>query len=148
MSDITNDNIENENKSVMIWSRYPADINELIYVVRDLAENIYTALKPGLPQCIYQLKLYNELLKKGFQLQAGTCAVSDNEDGISDREAIIVNGILVIEFYVRGKRESFHSDVGRSKHETERHTRGMLVDFSDGIQSDRVMIVDRVPVYH
>ncbi len=42
---------------------------KLISEVINIASHIHLMLKPGLPKCVYRLKLYNVLLKKDFQRQ-------------------------------------------------------------------------------
>ncbi len=59
----------NTDKTNSIWCNFLTYISKLISKVINTASNIHLTLKPGLPKCVYRLKLYNVLLKNDFQRQ-------------------------------------------------------------------------------
>lgn len=61
-------------------------------------QKIYLELGEGLPDCVYQLKLHNELTKQGFQLQAEKVMLNHSIKPESARSLMVTNDVLVSEY--------------------------------------------------
>ena len=78
------------------------DLEELTNTVMMALQQVYMELGEGLPDCVYQLKLHNELLKKGFQLQEEALALDHYAENEPVRSQAIINEVLVIEYTTGG----------------------------------------------
>lgn len=74
------------------------DLEELTNTVMMTLQQIYLELGKGLPDCVYQLKLHNELIKQGFQLQEEALTIEDCAQNEAARSQVIINEVLVIEY--------------------------------------------------
>lgn len=83
------------------------DLEELTNTVMMTLQQIYLELGKGLPDCVYQLKLHNELIKQGFQLQEEALTIEDCGQNEAARSQVIVNEVLVIE-YTTGSNGTDH----------------------------------------
>ena len=78
------------------------DLEELTNTVMTALQQVYLELGKGLPDCVYQLKLHNELIKKGFQLQEKALTIDHCTENKPVRSQVIVNDVLVIEYTTAG----------------------------------------------
>ncbi len=124
------------------------DIDKLASAVMASIKNIYKTLKPGLPKCVYQLKLYNDLLKKGFKLQMEMSMLNRAVKYEVTRELIIVDEILVIECVVDNEIIDHHQKRVMFDLENNSYAKGLLINFSDEIQKDMITVIDRSSVFH
>ncbi len=138
----------NSDKKNAVWRYSSADNYELIFDVINAAKNIHAILKPGLPKCVYQLKLYNDLLKKGFQLQTEMSALNLAVKQESRRELLIVNESLIIECIVENKIHAHYHKKIMFDLENNGYTKGLLINFSDEMQSDIVTTGKHCSVFH
>ncbi len=138
----------NSDKKNAVWRYSSADNYELIFDVINAAKNIHAILKPGLPKCVYQLKLYNDLLKKGFQLQTEMSALNLAVKQESSRELLIVNESLIIECIVENKIHARYHKKIMFDLENNGYTKGLLINFSDEMQSDIVTTGKHCSVFH
>ncbi len=74
------------------------DLEALTNTVMMALQQIYLELGTGLPDCVYQLKLQNELIKKGFQLQEEPLTLDHYAENDPVRSQVIINEVLVIEY--------------------------------------------------
>lgn len=122
--------------------------NELIFNVIDSAKIIHMALKSGLPKCVYQLKLYNDLLKKGFRLQTEMSALNLAVKQEAARELLIVNESLIIECIIENKiHDHYHKRIMFDL-ENNAYAKGLLINFSDELQSSVVTTISHCSVFH
>ena len=138
----------NSDKKNAAWCYSSADNYELIFDVINSAKNIHAILKPGLPKCVYQLKLYNDLLKKGFQLQTEMSALNLAVKQESSRELLIVNESLIIECIVESKIHAHYHKKIMFDLENNGYTKGLLINFSDEMKSDMVTTEKHCSVFH
>lgn len=124
------------------------DIATLIFEVNESARKIHRTLKAGLPKCIYQLKLYNDLLKKGFQLQTEMSVLNLAIKHEAERELIIVNGSLVIECIVEESTDHQYRKKVMFDLENNGYDRGLLINFSDELQSQMIATAKHNPAIH
>lgn len=138
----------NSDKKNAAWCYSSADNYGLIFDVINSAKNIHAILKPGLPKCVYQLKLYNDLLKKGFQLQTEMSALNLAVKQETSRELLIVNESLIIECIVENKIHAHYHKKIMFDLENNGYTKGLLINFSDEMQSDMVTTGKHCSVFH
>ena len=69
-------------------------------------QQIYLELGEGLPDCVYQLKLQNDLTRKGFRLQAEEAMLNHSVKPELVRSIIVINEALVNE-YVTSSRATY-----------------------------------------
>jgi len=148
MNNIVHISLEDRNKTNPASGNFPTGVDRLIIDVVASANDIHHALKPGLPRCVYQLKLYNDLLKKGFQSQTEMSALNIAVTQEADRELIIVNEVLVIECIVE-------TDINDRCHkkimfdlENNGYEKGLLINFSDPVQCDVIKRKSHAPMFH
>jgi len=141
-------NIDDENITASSWTYTSADIEKLTFDVIESARNIYQSLKPGLPKCVYQLKLYNDLLKKGFHLQTEISALNIAVNGELDRELIIVNETLVIECIVEDITSGHHRKRVMFDLENNGYKNGLLINFTDDMRSEMLTASNHYSVFH
>ncbi len=124
------------------------DIDKLTYVVISSAKSIYSKMGPGLPKCIYQLNLYNDLLKKGLQLQTEVSMLNHCVKNETDRELIIVNEKILIECVVEDDINYHFQKRLMFDLENTSHTKGLLINFHETKQDDMITVVDITSVFH
>lgn len=124
-----------DDKKNSTWAYRSTDIDKLIIEVMQAGKEIHLALKQGLPKCVYQLALYNDLLKKGFHLQTEMSVLSLALKKEAARELIIVNDILVIECVVESKIHSHHHKRIMFDLENKAYIKSLLINFSSEMQS-------------
>ncbi len=148
MNNIVHVNFDDKNKTRSTSYFSSTDSEKLMSYVIESAKNIHMMLKPGLPKCVYQLKLYNDLLKKGFQLQTEMSALNLAVKQETARELIIVDESLIIECVVenqisRHQHKRIMFDLENNGYET-----GLLINFSDEIESEMVTVLNHGSVFH
>jgi len=149
MNNIVSINTKNNNDRTGTGCRYSTtDIENLIFEVTESARNIHRTLKAGLPKCIYQLKLYNDLSKKGFQLQTEMSVLNLAVRQEAERELIIVNGLLVIECIVENRIDGQYRKRVMFDLENNGYARGLLINFSDELQSHMIATLNHNPAIH
>lgn len=111
------------------------DINKLTNDVIKEASCVKQTLKPGLPKSVYQLKLLNHLIKKGYHLETETSMLNYCVEDEPQRELIIVNGILVIECIVGVKAINHHQKRIMFDLQNNGHAMGLLINFNTDIQN-------------
>lgn len=148
MNNILHINSDNKNNTNTTWCYSASDNNKLIFDIIESAKTIHTILKPGLPKCVYQLKLYNDLLKKGFQLQTEMSSLNIAVRQETARELIIVNECLIIECIVESEiNDHYHKKIMFDL-ENNGYAKGLLINFSDEMQSDMVTTINHCSVFH
>jgi len=148
MNNIVHINFDNKNKTLSDWPCSSTDIDKLIFDIIDSAKNIHHLLKPGLPKCVYQLKLYNDLLKKGFQLQIEMSVLNLAVKQETARELIIINESLIIECLIEDKINDHHHRRIMFDLENNGYVKGLLINFSDEMQSNMVSTINNHSVFH
>jgi GxxExxY protein len=141
-------NFDDKNKTATSWSYTSADIEKLTFDVIESARNIFQTLKPGLPRCVYQLKLYNDLLKKGFHLQTETSALSLAVSREFERELIIVNGTLVIECTIENETLNDHRKRVMFDLENNGYTNALLLNFAGDMHCEMITVSNHHSVFH
>jgi len=141
-------NFDDKNKTASSWTYTPADLERLTFDVIESARNIFLTLKPGLPRCVYQLKLYNDLLKKGFQLQTEMSALNLAVSREPERELIIVNEALVIECIVEDEANHQYRKRVMFDLENNGYTNALLLNFTDDMHSEMITISNHHSVFH
>jgi len=149
MNNIVSINTKNNKNRTGSGSCYSStDIENLIFEVTQSAANIHRALKAGLPKCVYQLKLYNDLLKKGFRLQTKMSVLNLAVKQEAERELIIVNDSLVIECIAENAIDERCRKKVMFDLENNGYARGLLINFSDEIQSHIIATVKHNSAIH
>ncbi len=143
-----NSDDNNTDKTNSSWCYSSTTINNLIIEVTESARHIHQTLKPGLPKCVYQLKLYNDLLKKGCQLQTEMSVLNFAVKQEAVRELIVVNSSLVIECIVETQINSHDHKRVRFDLENKGYSRGLLINFSDELQSNMIATINHSSVLH
>lgn len=134
MNNIVHINLEDKNKTNPASGNSSTDVDRLLIDVVASANDIHHSLKPGMPGYVYQLKLYNDLLKKGFQLQTEMSALNIAVTDEADRELIIVNEVLVIECIAGTDiNDHCHKKIMLDL-ENNGYEKGLLINFSDPVQ--------------
>ena len=148
MNNIVSIDFDDKNKtnSTNCYSLTSGD--KLLHQVIKSAKNIHMMLKPGLPKCVYQLKLYNDLLKKGLRLQTEMSALNLAVRQETARELIIVDETLVIECIIENRINSHHHKRIMFDLENNGYETGMLINFSDDMESEVVSVLNNGSVFH
>ena len=112
----------------VIWNHPVMDIDELIVCIAAAAQDSHNGMGPGLPSCVYQLKLFNDLAKKGLRLKVVASMLNQCAKNEPGRSLIIVNEVLVIE-YISAERVS-NCNKKRIKFDLQNHNyaRGLLIN--------------------
>jgi len=148
MNNIVHINFNDKNKASSTSCYSSTDSNKLVSYVIESAKNIHMTLKPGLPKCVYQLKLYNDLLKKGFQLQTEMSALNQAVKQETARELIIVDDSLIIECIVEHQINSHHHKRIMFDLENNGYEAGLLINFSDEMMNEVVTASNQNSVFH
>jgi GxxExxY protein len=150
MHDIEHINFDNKknNRTDTMYRYSSNDTNKLAYIISAAAEKIYMTLKPGLPKCVYQLMLYNDLLKKGLLLQTETSMLNPCTKHEPEKELIIVNGMLVIECFVNNEMTDYYQKRAIFNLKNNNYEKSMLINFSDEKEDDLITMMDHVSVLH
>jgi len=148
MNNIVHINFDKKNKTPSDWHCSANDIDKLIFDIIASAKSIHSLLKPGLPKCVYQLKLYNDLLKKGFQLQTEMSVLNLAVKQETARELIIINESLIIECLIEDKINDHHHKRIMFDLENNGYAKGLLINFSDEMQNNMVSIANNHSVFH
>lgn len=147
MNNIVYINFDDNDKQISNWCDC-SSIDDLVSEVNNVARSIHQTLKSGLPICIYQLTLYNELLKKGLQLQTEMSALNLAVKQEAERELIIVNGSLIIECVVKHKINSHYHKRVMFDLENNGYSSGLLISFSDELHSEMITTVNHSSIVH
>ncbi len=148
MNNIVHINFDNKNKTPSDWHDSSGDTDKLIFDIVASAKNIHGILKPGLPKCVYQLKLYNDLLKKGFQLQIEMSVLNLAVKQETARELIVINDAVIIECLVEDKINPHHHKRVMFDLENNGYAKGLLINFADEMQSGMVSNENTLTVFH
>lgn len=141
-------NFDDKNITNFAWMYSTNNIDKLIFDVIESAKSVHLSLNPGLPKCVYQLKLYNDLLKKGFHLQIEMSALNLAVKQEAARELIIVNQRLVIECVADNQTNDHYHKRIMFDLENNDYRKGLLINFSDEMQSDIIATDKHHSVFH
>jgi len=114
------------------------DINELSNDVIAAVASVRLALKPGFPKSVYQLMLFNNLIKKGCQLETEISMLNHCVKNEPDRELIIVNGMLVIECILDDKLINHYQKRIMFDLQNNGLAMGLLINFNADMQKNRI----------
>lgn len=136
MNDIVHSNWsdQNNNQSNSGWNYSSTNIVELSESVVEAAKYIYSTLMPGLPKCVYQLKLFNFLVKKGFQLEMESSMLNHCAECEPNRELIIVNNSIVIECIFDNDVTDHHQKRIIFDLQNRNNSLGLLLNFGSDLQ--------------
>jgi len=148
MNNIVHINFDNKNKTPSDWHCSSTDIDKLIFDIIASAKSIHHVLKSGLPKCVYQLKLYNDLLKKGFQLQTEMSVLNLAIKQEIARELIVINNALIIECLTEDEINHHHHKRIMFDLENNGYAKGLLINFSDEMQSRTLSTEKNHSVFH
>lgn len=137
MNDMTHENRDDQKTKQRYSSldNYLVDINELTNEVIAVATSVKRALIPGVPKSVYQLKLFNYLIKKGFQLETEASMLNDCVNNEPERELLIVNGMLIIECIVDINEINHHQKRIVFDLQNNGHVMGLLINFNTDMQN-------------
>jgi GxxExxY protein len=123
-------------KSSLAWNYSLIDVDELSGVVISTAKETYRALGTGLPLCVYQLKLFNNLTKEGLKLKSGKSMINRcaEEDGI--RNLIVVNDVLVVEYTSSVMMSPQYEKIIKSGLHKNNYAMGLLVNVRESRGSE------------
>lgn len=139
---------QNSKNSGHVWDYSLMDIDVLTtYISREI-KDIYRSLGPCLPGCVYQLKLYNDLLKQGFQLKTEKAILNDSPEQDVVRSLIIVNNILVIEYIAEDNMSDINNKRIKFDLKNNHHERGLLINIAEGKNSIGIMTVNKNQRHH
>lgn len=125
------------------WHYSPLEVDKLSEVVSKAAKNIYSSLTPGLPKCVYQLKLFNHLVKKGFHLEIEKSMLNQCAENEPVRELIIVNKILMVECIAENEViDHFQKRIIFDLENTNNEV-GLLINFAARMQQIEITKVAR-----
>ncbi len=136
--DITNELTKDINKGHDLkWKYSLIDVDELCGFVTTTAKEIYQTLGPGLPVCVYQLKLFNDLTKKGLSLRSGKSMLGSCDEDKTRAETervqnlIIVNDVLVIEYIASTNMSEKCKETIKSDLKNNNFAMGLLINISE-----------------
>ena len=110
-------------------TNYLIDINELTNDIIVEAISVRQALKPGFPKSVYQLNLFNHLMKKGYKLETGASLLDYCVENEPHRELIMINGVLVIECIADVISINHHKRIMFDL-QNNGHEMGLLINFN------------------
>lgn len=142
-NDMTNYTKQDDKPLNDVWHYSPHEIDTLSEVVTKTAKNIYLSLKPGLPKCVYQLKLFNQLVKKGFQLEMEISMLNQCAKNEPVRELIIVNESLVVECIAENEVIDHYQKRIMFDLENTNNEVGLLINFAVSMQQIEITKVVR-----
>ncbi len=122
------------------------DLEELTHTVLMTLQQIYLELGKGLPDCVYQLKLHNDLIKLGLRLQESALTVDHNAQNEAVSSQLIVNEVLVIEDVTAGNAADFCQKRMTFDLEGENYADGLLM--ADEKKKISITEVRRSNIYH
>jgi hypothetical protein len=142
-SDINNESsnatpININEESGLAWNYSLIDVDELSGVVISTAKETYRTLGAGLPLCVYQLKLFNDLTKVGLKLKSGKSMLNRcEEDGV--RNLIVVNDVLVVEYISSVLMSAQCEKIIKADLHNNNYAMGLLVNIPEGrVSEDKI----------
>ena len=135
-------------KSKPVWDFPVMDVEQLTNYVAAQLKGIYRNLGPGLPLCVYQLKLNNGLIKKGIQLRSENSLLSYCAENEPDRSLTIVNEMLVIEYISADNVTEHNKKRIKFDLQNNNHVTGLLINLSEGRENIYVSKVQRDCISH
>lgn len=114
-----------------IWNHPLWDTAELTDYIAAIINDTYHILGPNLPACVYQLKVHNELIKKGFQLQEKKSILHHCVENEPVRSLVVVNKLLVIDYISTDYATGCHRDKIRFDLQNNDYEMGLLINISE-----------------
>lgn len=141
--------LENPGKESETVSNYPEmNQGELVDDVAMALQKIYLELGTGLPDCVYQLKLHNDLTKKGFQLQAEEAMLNNCVKDIPDRSRTLINETLVIKYVTTNRATDYHKKMMTYDLERNSYGSALMINLNDGNKKISMIEVKKANTYH
>jgi len=133
-SDISNETLNDINgESRLAWNYSLIDVDELSGFVINTAKEAYRTLGSGLPICVYQLKLFNDLTKEGLKLKSGKSMLNHHAEENGVRNLIVVNDVLVVEYISSVIMSGRHEKIIQLDNN---YAMGLLVNISEDKKSE------------
>ncbi len=149
-SDVSNENTSGINRNnideanSLAWNYSLIDVDELSDVVTSAAKETYRTLGTGLPLYVYQLKLFNDLIKGGLKLKSGKSMINRcaEDDGV--RNLIVVNDVLIIEYISSVVRSAQCEEIMLSDLHNNNYAMGLLMNIPEGRTSEDKVSGDKI----
>ena len=108
------------------------DIDELSVTIVSTAKESFQSLGAGLPLCVYQLKLFNDLTKHGFELKSDKSLLNQNVQNVTEsvRNLIIVNNVVVIEYISSAESTVDNKNIIKRDLHNNNYAMGLLINIS------------------
>lgn len=136
-----NVNPDNRNKeNDLAWNYALIDVEKLGGFVTTTARKSYYTLGAGLPVCVYQLKLFNDLTKQGLKLKSGKSLLNRCTKTDTIRDFVIVNDAIVVEYISSEDMSDHYEKIIQSDLYDNNYAMGFLVKVSGGNNSEKESI--------
>lgn len=126
-----------------IWTDFQWDAAELTDYIAAIINGTYHVLGPNLPACMYQLKVHNDLIKEGFELQEEKSILHDCIENEPVRSLLVVNKNLVIEYIAADCVTDCHIKRIRFDLQNNDYEIGLLINISKRRKTIELITVNK-----
>ncbi len=139
-------------ESDLAWNYALVDVDELGSFITTIIKETYHTLGAGLPVCVYQLKLFNDLTKKGLKLKSGKSILSHRAEMKVEldnvKNNITVNDVLVIEYISSQAMSDGYEKIIKSALHENNYAMGLLVEVAVKKDAIEITKIDQNYIAH
>lgn len=148
MNELTQKNLTVSMNNETFCNNNVMEVALTVNYIADTIDEIYKVMGNNLPACLYRLKLHNELLKRGFDLQANKKVAGHCSEDRIERNLLVVNNSLAIEYISTDCITDFHKQLICHDLISHNYEMGMLINVSKSNDVFEIITVNKSNLTH